>query len=99
MAPVPRPSFAIPTKTGRWEGPTWVAEPSRNAEIFIFAWHPVTDETADHRDPDQWLFYVVPETALPAQKTISLPVLGRLATPIAHHALRAAVATITRDLT
>ena len=99
MSPVPRPSFAILTKTGRWEGPAWIAEPGRNADIFIFAWHPIADDTADHRDPEQWLFYVVPETALPPQKSISLPVLQRLADPIAFSGLRNAVELAVRSLT
>ena len=98
LSPTPRPCFAIATKTGRWEGPAWIAEPGRNAEIFVLAWHPVADDTADHRDPAQWLFYVVPETALPAQKSISLPVLARLASPVAFADLRAQVAAVAAHL-
>ena len=89
--PPPRPTYSIATKTGRWEEPNWIAEPSRNAEIFIFAWHPVADATADHREPAQWLFHVVPETALPPQKSISLAVLQRLVAPASFGELRAAV--------
>jgi hypothetical protein len=44
----------------------------RNADLFIFAWHPRTDEAADHRDPRQWLFHVVAEPLLPLGKSISL---------------------------
>ncbi|MDQ3079103.1 MAG: hypothetical protein M3R03_03795, partial [Pseudomonadota bacterium] len=91
-SPPPRPTFSIAHKTGRYEGAAWIAERGRNAEIFIFGWHPVTDSTADHRDPDQWLFYVIPEIALPPQKSISLSVLKRLAAPVTLTHLRAEVA-------
>jgi len=94
-SPPPRPTFSIATKTGRYEGATWIAEPGRNAEIFIFAWHPVADATADHRDPDQWQFFVVPETALPAQKSISLSALARLVDPVPFANLSACVTDTT----
>lgn len=81
--PPPKPRFSIATETGRWEGgDQWVEERSRNAEIFVFAWHPRTDDAADHRDPDQWEFYVVPEVALPRQSSISLAGVTRLATAV-----------------
>ncbi|WP_338501717.1 hypothetical protein V6R86_02320 [Sphingomonas kaistensis] len=52
-----RPSrghFSTAYKTGRYaDDGSWTAERSRNADIFIFAWHPVTDHTADHRDANQ----------------------------------------------
>ena len=90
-SPQPRPRFSIAHKTGRWEGQTWIAEPSRNADLFIFGWHPVTDSSADHRDADQWLFYVVPEPALPPQKSISLFALQRLASAVSCEGLGEAV--------
>jgi len=90
--PPPKPRFSIATKTGRWEdGDQWIAERSRNAEIFVFAWHPLTGEAADHRDPDQWEFYVVPEVALPRQSSISLAGIRRLATAVAVAGLPEAV--------
>ena len=81
-SPPPRPRFSIAHKTGRYEGQAWIAELSRNADIFIFGWHSVTDATADHRDPAQWLFFVVPEPALPSQKSISLAALQGMAAPV-----------------
>jgi hypothetical protein len=64
QCPPARPRFSIAEKTGRWdEGDRWVAEPGRNADLFVFAWHKLTGETADHRDPLQWEFYVVAESA------------------------------------
>jgi hypothetical protein len=72
------PSFDIKARTGHWEdaGATWIAAPGRQAQIYIFAHHPVIDDTADHRDAGQWRFYVVPtkllDQQLPAAKTIHL---------------------------
>jgi hypothetical protein len=68
-----RPCFSIKEKAGRWDdGDKWVGERGRNAEIFVFAWHPVRDSSADHRDPRQWEFFVVRERDLPPQSSISL---------------------------
>ena len=87
------PPFSIAEKTGRYEDDgTWIAEASRNAEIFIFAWHPVTDSSADHRDPQQWLFHVVLERDLPPQKSLSLAAVRALAPAIDFAGLAPAVA-------
>lgn len=95
--PPARPRFSIAEKTGRWdEGDKWVAEPGRNADIFIFAWHPIADETADHRDPEQWLFYVVREDRLPPQKSISLAAIRALADPVPFDRLAEAVRAASR---
>jgi hypothetical protein len=42
----------------------------------------VRGDAADHRDAAQWEFYVVPAASLPAQKTISLSKVKKLARPI-----------------
>jgi hypothetical protein len=76
------PVFSIAYKAGRWIGAVWIAERSRNAEIFVFGWHPHDDEAADHRKPEQWLFYVVAEAALPNQTSISLAWLNSLTAPV-----------------
>jgi len=63
-----RCSFDIRPRTGHWEnGNRWIEHEGRkrNAEIYVFAHHPVDNERADHRDPAQWRFYVVPEFRLP----------------------------------
>lgn len=86
-----RPRFSIAEKTGRWEGTSWIAEPGRNADVFVFAWHPVTDATADHREPDQWEFFVVPTAALPPAKSVSLAGLKSLADAVTFGALPAEV--------
>lgn len=76
------PAFDIAERTGHWQdGSDWIAGPGRNAEMYVFAFHPRTDDGADHRDPEQWLFYVVPTAALPKAKTIGLPRLRTLVDP------------------
>ena len=86
------PRFSIAEKTGRWEeGDKWIAERGRNADIFIFAWHPHGGASADHRDPEQWLFHVVAEASLPAAKSISLGAIQTLADPVPFAGLAAAV--------
>ncbi|MFP5329841.1 MAG: hypothetical protein ACLGHC_06875 [Alphaproteobacteria bacterium] len=95
----PKPCFSIKEKTGRWEdGDRWVEERSRNADIFIFAWHPVTDDTADHRDPHQWQFFVVAERDLPVQKSISLTRVMTLSDPVSFNALPAKVGEVFGQL-
>ncbi|WP_354325385.1 hypothetical protein [Porphyrobacter sp. MBR-155] len=80
---LPRPRFSIKEKTGRWEdGSRWVAKPSRNAEVFVFAWHSDTSDAADHRDPQQWQFFVVAERDLPPQGSIALSRLQSLVEPV-----------------
>lgn len=55
--------------------------PPRPADLYVMAWHDETDPNiADHRLPEQWRFYVVPEHRLPpGQKSITLRPLSRLA--------------------
>jgi hypothetical protein len=91
--PPARPRFSIAEKTGRWdEGDRWVAEPGRNADLFVFAWHPLTAEAADHRDAHQWEFYVVAERRLPPRKSVSLTGVQALTEPVAIGALSDAIA-------
>ena len=50
----------IGARKGYWEGEKYVAQRGRNAELYVLAWHPVSErEIADHRDPAQWLFFVI----------------------------------------
>lgn len=91
-----RSSFDIAERTGFYRGSEWTDAPGRNADIYVFALHPVTDATADHREPEQWHFYVVAASALPPQKTISLTRVARLADPVDVEGLREAVMRIQR---
>jgi hypothetical protein len=90
------PSFDIKARTGYWDndGATWIAAPGRHAHIYVFAHHPVIDESADHRDAGQWRFYVVRteqlEEHLPAAKTIRLGKMRQLAEEVGWGDLRAA---------
>lgn len=85
-------SFDIAPRTGYWAegGSKWIAEPGRHAHIYILAWHPVADaKKADHRDPAQWRFFVVPSSQIPPkQKTISRTVVEKRWTPISFEQLR-----------
>lgn len=92
-----KPRFSIAEKTGRWEGDAWIGEPGRNADVFVFAWHAVTDQGADHRDPEQWLFYVIATDALPQRKSISLAAVATLSEPTSFDGLRSAVSSYVGD--
>lgn len=95
----PSRAFRSGKKAGRWEeGDRWVPEPGRNADIFIFAWHPVTSAEADHRDPNQWEFFVLPERELPTQATITLSRIRKLAEPVSFEALATRVKEIADAL-
>ena len=67
-------SFDIAPRKGYWDYESrWHDGKARYADIYLFAWHGELDrKVADHRDPAQWRFFVVPEHKLPAQKSISL---------------------------
>ncbi len=79
----PKPCFSIKEKKGRWDGgDKWIEERGRNAEIFVFAWHPGTSRDADHRNPHQWEFFVIPERELPTQSSISLSRIRPLTEPV-----------------
>lgn len=72
------PVFDIRERTGYYEGADWTAKTGRHSHVYVFAYHPVIDDTADQRAPEQWRFHVVAATHLPAQKTISLAQVGLL---------------------
>jgi hypothetical protein len=79
--PIPtQPRFDVAHRQGRWDGALWIAESGRFAHSYIFAHHPIVGDTADHRDPLQWRFYVAPTTDLPVARTISLARLKTLTT-------------------
>lgn len=87
-----RASWDIAARTGRWsEDGRWIAEPGRNADIYVLCHHPVFGDEADHRDAAQWRFYVVHASSLPATKTLSLAGVERLAAPVTFSELSDAV--------
>jgi len=87
------PGFDIASRKGYWaDGDLWVDKSARHAGIYVFAYHTGVDETADHRNPIQWIFYVVEAAALPPNaKTISLSVLKRMAVEASFETLAASV--------
>ena len=89
------PSFDIAPRKGYWTEAEsrWVISPGRPAHIYIFAWHDERrSERADHRDPDQWLFFVAPEKRLPdSKKSIGLTGLREISPSHGIAALKGAV--------
>jgi hypothetical protein len=89
-------------------GAKYAAGPGRAAEVYVFAWHRVFGPHADdpdqpptdHRDPDQWEFYVVPATLLPrGQKKIALSKIQLVAAPNSIDELRDQVELVLRSNT
>ena len=95
MARPRSPAFDIAPRTGRFnrDGSEWIDAPGRPADVYVFAWHGERKRgVADHRDPQQWLFFVVPEPELPeGQKRIGLKGLRKIASPCRLSGLRSAV--------
>jgi hypothetical protein len=85
-----KPVFDIAERTGYFGdgGSAWINTPGRPADLYVFAWHPgfIPKEEVDHRDPEQWEFYLLPEARLPkGQKTIGLNTLKKLDPVFATH--------------
>lgn len=92
--------FDIKPRFGRFEGLEWVSDPGRQAHIYVFAHHFVDEDSADHRDPDQWDFYVIPTNLLPPlSASIGLTRLKQMATSNCHGELSAAVSDVLQNLT
>jgi len=68
---------------------------ARNADIYVLALHSTTDDSADHRDPQQWSFFVVKASALPDMKRIGLSNALRVGgDPVPFEALAQTVASV-----
>lgn len=67
-----RGSFDIAVRQWVWINEREEKASARAADVYVFAFHPVTDPAvADHRDAGQWQFIVVRSEQLPpAGKTI-----------------------------
>jgi len=75
--------FDVAARTGYWEsGTEWIAEAGRPAHLYVFAHHGMYGDDADHRDPSQWAFYVVPSQALPDVKKLGLATISTLTSPV-----------------
>lgn len=87
-----RCSFDIRDRKGSYDqGTTWIEKAGRHAQIYLFAHHPLVGDAADHREPEQWRFYVVPAETLSGTATIGLAALQRLATACKYGALSEAL--------
>jgi len=66
--------FDIAQRTGWFDaaGAVWTKEAGRPAHVYVFAWNGFFGEIADHRNPDQWEFFIVPTAALPLGKRLGL---------------------------
>ena len=75
--------FDVAARTGYWEGGTeWIAKAGRPAHLYVFAHHSIYGDAADHRDPMQWEFYVVPSNALPDVKKLGLATISTLTSAV-----------------
>lgn len=95
--------FGIAPTKSYWDNATgiWLeTEPQRWADLYVFAYHPEDDEdTADHRQPEQWEFYLVPEQQLPPlQKTIGLNLVRSMGSLCRFHELAELVTRAIADL-
>jgi hypothetical protein len=90
--------FDIRARQGRWEGNEWIGGVGRNADLYIFAHHTIADEAADHRDPQQWMFYVVRADRLPQSSTLGLGTVQALASGATFLELGAVVRDAARAL-
>jgi len=85
-------TFSIAEKTGYYEdGIKWIPKAGRPAHIYVFAYHPIMDDGADHRDASQWQFYVLAANRLPATKSIPLTKLTTISEAMPWARLRHAV--------
>ena len=77
-----------------------IAPPDRLAEIYIFAWHGETRESAaDHRAPEQWTFFVVPASSLRANlRSIGVHDLVEITDAVEFESLVGALQKILDDL-
>ena len=93
-----RGRFDIAKRKVRWEGAKRVDESGRYASLYIFAWHALIDpEVADHREPDQWSFYLVRADDLPDQQSIALSRIDAVSQPVNIESVPAQIAALLRS--
>lgn len=91
--------FDVAARKGRWEGAKWIAEPGRAAHLYVLAYHGIADDSADHRDPRQWTFFVIPSTALPPVQRLTLKRAQALTQGCSVAELRSAVNGVAAQVT
>ena len=88
------PAFNISARKGYWtlDG-SWIDQFDRPADIYVLAWHPERDRSVvDHREPEQWRFFVIPTSIFRARETvIGLAGLEELTKAIGYESLAGAV--------
>jgi hypothetical protein len=93
-----QPKFSIQTAKVHWTNGVDPKPFPGRAEIYVLAYHPIKDDTADHRDPLQWTFYVVRTRDLPEAKSVSLAKLsGNVPVAELARSVEAARLSIARD--
>ncbi len=95
------PWFEIAPPKGFWaEDDVWFDESGHQVDIHVFAWHGVDDgPLADQREPDQWEFFVVPTSSLPADRPhIGLDDLEEMTDAVGYEALYSRVEGIVAEL-
>lgn len=92
----PRQGYYVDgAEVNEWRGHEGGA--GRSADIYVFAWHPVYDESCDQRDECQWEYFVAAADRLPpAQKTIRLSMLRPLCSEANAGTLRSVVDGLLR---
>jgi hypothetical protein len=98
---VARPTcrFDIKPRKGSYVGADWQPMVGRQAQIYVFAHHFEGGECADHCEPSQWRFFVVPESRLPpSAQTIGLGAIEKLAARCTISELLSAVQTCAKGL-
>jgi hypothetical protein len=73
-----RPSFDVAKRKTQWDGETYIETNRRAAHIYVLAYHDRRDDAADHRDPRQWEFFVLPSSIIPPVARIALGSVRRL---------------------
>ncbi len=91
------PGFDIAARKGRWEGARWIDEAGRAAHVYVLAYHDLRDASADHRNPVQWEFDVIPTTKLPATKRIGLRAVRGLANAVGISDLKNEIASAASE--
>jgi hypothetical protein len=84
------PTFDIRARTGPLRR-SRMAPRGGPAQIYVFAYHPVIDDLADHRDPGQWQFHVIRAERLPPTKRIALTTIRTISSVILWPALSDAI--------
>lgn len=72
------PAFDVKARKQFWDGTAYVASNRRAADIYVLAYHGRADDSADHRDPYQWEFFVLRSASIPPVARIALGSVRRL---------------------